>query len=168
MARKKTVEPAVEVTEVTEKAIETGTEDIKAAESKAAEKAEEKPKKAPAKRRCAKPECAETKKNVKAEPEKKAAAKPAAEKATKTTKESTKKTSAKSGAQETKQKSSLHIQYAGKSLSEEELIKRAKDSWQYDLGNEAGDLNSIELYVKPEENKVYYVINEDVTGSFDI
>ena len=30
------------------------------------------------------------------------------------------------------------------------------------------DIQSIELYVKPEENTAYYVINGDVTGSFFI
>ena len=32
----------------------------------------------------------------------------------------------------------------------------------------AADLKSVDLYVKPEENKVYYVMNGDVTGDFDI
>lgn len=44
----------------------------------------------------------------------------------------------------------------------------AKDVWQYDLGKKAADLKSVDLYVKPEENKVYYVMNGDVTGDFDI
>ena len=33
---------------------------------------------------------------------------------------------------------------------------------------EVKDIQSIELYVKPEENTAYYVINGDVTGSFFI
>ena len=65
-------------------------------------------------------------------------------------------------------KNTLYIQYAGKSMSEEDLIKSAKDIWKYDLKRKAGELESIELYVKPEENKVYYVMNEDVKGCFDI
>ena len=40
--------------------------------------------------------------------------------------------------------------------------------WKYDLKQKEGDLTSIELYVKPEENKVYYVMNKEFTGSFDI
>ena len=50
----------------------------------------------------------------------------------------------------------------------EELKKIAGDVWKYDLKQKEGDLTSIELYVKPEENKVYYVMNKEFTGSFDI
>ena len=65
-------------------------------------------------------------------------------------------------------KAALHVQFAGKSYAEEDLIKMAKDVWKYDLKQKAGDLVSVELYVKPEENMVYYVMNKDFTGSFYI
>lgn len=65
-------------------------------------------------------------------------------------------------------KSDLHIQFSGKSYAQEELMKMAKDVWKYDLKQKAGDLASIELYVKPEENIVYYVMNKEFTGSFYI
>ena len=65
-------------------------------------------------------------------------------------------------------KAALHVQFAGKSYAEEDLIKMAKDVWKYDLKQKAGDLVSVELYVKPEENMVYYVMNQDFTGSFYI
>ena len=59
-------------------------------------------------------------------------------------------------------------QKAGKSYSQEDLLKIAKDVWKYDLKQKAADLTSIELYVKPEENMVYYVMNKETTGSFYI
>lgn len=65
-------------------------------------------------------------------------------------------------------KAALHVQFAGKSYAEEDLMKMAKDVWKYDLKQKAGDLVSVELYVKPEENMVYYVMNKDFTGSFYI
>ena len=61
----------------------------------------------------------------------------------------------------------LHIQYGGKAYAQEDLVNIAKDVWKYDLKRKAGDLESIELYVKPEENKVYYVMNGE-SGSFSI
>lgn len=64
--------------------------------------------------------------------------------------------------------SSLSVQFGGKELSEEALVKAAKDIWKNTLKRKVGDLKSVELYLKPEENKVYYVMNKDVTGSFDI
>ena len=65
-------------------------------------------------------------------------------------------------------KVSVNLQFAGKEYKAEDFEKMAKDVWQYDLGNKAADLKSVDLYVKPEENKVYYVMNGDVTGDFDI
>lgn len=62
----------------------------------------------------------------------------------------------------------LHVQFAGKSYSQEDLMKIAKDVWRYDLKQKVGDLTSIELYVKPEESTVYYVMNKEFTGSFFI
>ena len=56
-------------------------------------------------------------------------------------------------------KAALHVQFAGKSYAEEDLIKMAKDVWKYDLKQKAGDLVSVELYVKPEESAAYYVVN---------
>ena len=47
-------------------------------------------------------------------------------------------------------------------------MKIAKDVWKYDLNQKAGDFKSVELYVKPEESVVYYVINGEVKGSFGI
>lgn len=65
-------------------------------------------------------------------------------------------------------KVSVNLQFAGKEYKAEDFEKMAKDVWQYDLGKKAADLKSVDLYVKPEENKVYYVMNGDVTGDFDI
>ena len=44
-------------------------------------------------------------------------------------------------------------------------MKIAKDVWKFDLKKKVGDLKSVELYVKPEENICYYVMNDE-TGSF--
>lgn len=60
------------------------------------------------------------------------------------------------------------IQYAGKSYNNEELVKIAKDVWKYDLDKDVNDIRTIDLYVKPEENKVYFVVNGTEEGSFDI
>ena len=61
----------------------------------------------------------------------------------------------------------LHVQYGGRSYSQEDLMNIARDVWKYDLKRKEGELESVELYVKPEENKVYYVMNGE-SGSFSI
>ena len=60
------------------------------------------------------------------------------------------------------------LQFADKSYTEESLTAIAKDVWKYDLNQEDADLKTVELYVKPEEGLCYYVFNGDVTGSFVI
>ena len=65
-------------------------------------------------------------------------------------------------------KAVVNLQFAGKSYTDDDLVKIAKDVWKYDLGNKATDFKSVELYVKPEESRAYYVINGEVTGSFAI
>ena len=105
---------------------------------------------------------AEEKAPVKAE-----AKKPAARKET-VKKETKKAAPAKAEAKKTELKSEISVQFGGKSYSQEDLLKIARDVWKYDLKQKAADLASVELYVKPEENMVYYVMNKEITGSFYI
>lgn len=74
----------------------------------------------------------------------------------------------KAAAKKAELKSELHLQFGGNSYTQDELVKIAKDVWKYDLKQKVGDLVSVELYVKPEEHAVYYVMNKDFTGSFYI
>jgi len=105
---------------------------------------------------------AEEKAPVKAEVKKPAAKKETVKKETK------KAAPAKAEAKKPELKSEISVQFGGKSYSQEELLKIAKDVWKYDLKQKAADLTSVELYVKPEENMVYYVMNKEITGSFYI
>lgn len=86
-------------------------------------------------------------------PEKAAAKKPAAKK-TAEKKPVAKKTSTR----KTAPKTNLFIQYQGAEVSYADLIEKAKA----DAGVEAP--KNINLYVKPEDNMVYYVIDEKVGG----
>lgn len=62
----------------------------------------------------------------------------------------------------------VYLQYLGKEINKEDLMKQVKDIWTQQLKNKVGDMKSVTLYLKPEENKAYYVINEEVTGSIDM
>ena len=64
--------------------------------------------------------------------------------------------------------SAVTVQFSGKSYSTEDLIRIAKDVWKYDMERNEADLRTVEFFVKPEENKVYFVVNGDVTGDFAI
>ena len=65
-------------------------------------------------------------------------------------------------------KTKIAVQFGGKGYETEDFVKMAKDVWKFDLNREIADLKQVELYVKPEENKVYYVFNGSELGSFDI
>lgn len=65
-------------------------------------------------------------------------------------------------------KNRITLEFNGQSYTEDDLIQNAKNVWVYDLGRDVKDFKSAELYVKPADNAVYYVINGDVTGSFGL
>ncbi len=65
-------------------------------------------------------------------------------------------------------KTKIELQYAEKNISYDDIVKNAKEFWTSELGNKAEDLKSLDLYVKPEENRVYYVANGKETGSFEL
>lgn len=97
--------------------------------------------------------------------------------AAKTTTKAAPKTAAKTAAKKTTTtrtkkaaavKENISIQFAGKEYTTEQLVKIAKDVWEFDLKKAPADLKEVQLYVKPEEAKAYYVINGTETGSFDI
>ena len=65
-------------------------------------------------------------------------------------------------------KEAIYVQFAGKSYSNEELLKIAKDVWVYDMGQKVADMKAVEIYVKPEESMAYFVVNGTENGSFMI
>lgn len=143
MAVKKTVtkaaKPAVETKEV--KAEETKT--VKAETAKVEVKAEE-----------AKAAEAKTTETAKKAPAKKTTAR----------KTPAKRTTTKKAAVVTEE---VYLQYAGKEFSSADLTAKVKEIWK-EMGKKAADLKDIKVYVKPEENAAYYVINNEETGSFGL
>jgi len=47
------------------------------------------------------------------------------------------------------------------------LKAEAKNAWKAS-GNLVKDMKSVDFYLKPHENKCYYVINDDFSGSVDL
>lgn len=121
------------------------------------------------------------KEEAKAKKEEKAPAKTA--KKTVTKKTTTRKTTTKKAAEKAEEKPAekpaakrtakkaavpvVHLQFSGKSYSMEDIQKMAADVWKYDLQHE-DEYTSLELYVKPEESRAYYVFNGDIAGDFGI
>ena len=120
-----------------------------AAETVSAVKAEEKPE----------VKAAEAEVQAEAKPAPKAAAK-------KTTKTAAKKETEPKAAKTTKAAASQKIvlQLGGKGdLSMEDIINRVKDAYAAE-GHSAASVKNIEVYIKPEENMAYYVIDGYASG----
>ena len=136
MATKK-VTPATKKTE-TAKVESVKAEEVKTPVTEAAEEKKAPEKKAPAKRTTT---------------TKAAAKKPAAKKTT------VKKTTAKK-----EMKVNTFVEYYGKQVEEQDIVARVKKSWTAS-GKKVGDIKTMDLYIKPQEAAVYYVIKGTEKGA---
>ena len=53
---------------------------------------------------------------------------------------------------------SVYVQYAGREVTVKELVAEAKSAYIAE-GHKEEDIKTIDVYVKPEENAAYYVVN---------
>ena len=60
-------------------------------------------------------------------------------------------------------KTNLFVEYQGKQVEDKVIIATVKKAWAAD-GHKVSDIKTLELYIKPEEDSVYYVINETESG----
>ena len=56
------------------------------------------------------------------------------------------------------------VEYYGKQVEEKDMIANVKKAWTKS-GKKVGDIKTMELYIKPEEAAVYYVINGTESGA---
>ena len=57
----------------------------------------------------------------------------------------------------------MTVQYQGRELTQANMLSAIKDAWT-SAGNDLSAITSVDLYVKPEDAAVYYVINGDQGG----
>ena len=57
-------------------------------------------------------------------------------------------------------KTNIVLQYADKNVTYDTLVENAQNVIQYDMGKQLTDIKKLDLYVKPEENTVYFVLND--------
>lgn len=81
-----------------------------------------------------------------------------------TAKKNTKSAVAKKPAAKKEIKIKTVVEYYGKQVDEKDIIANVKKAWTKS-GKKVGDIKDIELYIKPEEAAVYYVINKTETGA---
>lgn len=98
---------------------------------------------------------AETVEAVKAEPVKETTKKPAVRRTRKKAAEKTVNTE-------------VFVQFNGKEVYAKDVVETVKKLWTEEMGKKAEELNDLKVYIKPEENRAYYVINGDVTGCIEL
>lgn len=64
-------------------------------------------------------------------------------------------------------KANLFVEFQGKQAFEKDIIAAIKKEWTA-AGNKIKDIKTLDMYVKPEEHAVYYVINENSETSGSI
>ena len=149
-----------EVKKTTAKVVAKAAPAVKAAEEKKPEVKAAAPVKEAEAKKAAPAAKAEKKAPVKKAPAKKAEVKKAASAAKEEKKAPVKKAA--------KVEQTVNFQFSGKSYTPDDLMKIFRDVWKYDMNGREEDIRNVELYVKPEENTTYFVVNGSITGSFFI
>ena len=61
----------------------------------------------------------------------------------------------------------VYLQFGENEWNMAQILEQAKAAYVAE-GHRVSAIKSLSLYVKPEEKKAYYVINEKTTGSIDL
>lgn len=64
-------------------------------------------------------------------------------------------------------KTQIFIEHNQNRLGSKEIFDKVKTLW-LEAGNKIKEINSLNIYIKPEDNMIYYVINENFTGSIPL
>lgn len=108
-----------------------------------------------------------------------AKAKTATKKAATTTKAAAKKTATKAKATAEKtaakaktaakkaveNKQAVYVQFGDKEVAALDVLEAAKADFK---ANNKGAVKSVKIYIKPEDNAAYYVVNDKVEGKIDL
>lgn len=64
-------------------------------------------------------------------------------------------------------KKNILVQYQGRDFNEKDILEAIKKD-VYSKGIEDADISSVDIYIKPEEHAVYYVINDEINGQIGL
>ena len=78
----------------------------------------------------------------------------------------TRKTAVGTTTRKSSVKANVVLQYADKSVTFDTLIQNAHNVWEYDMNRKVSEIKEINLYVKPDEGRVYFVVNNSETGDY--
>ena len=64
-------------------------------------------------------------------------------------------------------KTTLFVEYGQNQREDKALVAKVKEIW-VNAGSKIKDIDTLNLYVKPEEDSVYYVVNETFSGKISL
>lgn len=64
-------------------------------------------------------------------------------------------------------KKNITIQYKGKDYAQQLVLEKIREA-VIRQGTDENEIKTIDIYIKPEETKAFYVINGTITGSVQI
>ncbi len=59
------------------------------------------------------------------------------------------------------------LQFDGNDYDVSEIEANVKADWK-NAGKKLSDIETLDIYVKPQEGKAYYVVNKDAEGRIDL
>lgn len=60
----------------------------------------------------------------------------------------------------------VYVQFMGREIASKDVVPAAKKAWMEATGKEESDIKELQVYIKLEENKAYYVVNGESEGFF--
>ena len=78
-----------------------------------------------------------------------------------------KKATEKAPAKKTEVQPEVYIQFSGNESIVDAITKKAKDQFIAE-GHKEEDIKSLKIYLKPEDNAAYYVVNNENAGKVDL
>lgn len=64
-------------------------------------------------------------------------------------------------------KKQIVLQFQGKDYLEKDILEKVKKEL-LNRNIQEEDMEKIDIYVKPEEKQIYYVVNQDITGHIEL
>lgn len=62
----------------------------------------------------------------------------------------------------------VFVQFMGKEVYTTDLVENIKNAWAAANEKTVEDITDLKVYVKPEENRAYYVVNGEMTSTYDL
>ncbi|MBE5940267.1 MAG: hypothetical protein E7266_07705 [Lachnospiraceae bacterium] len=63
-------------------------------------------------------------------------------------------------------KAEVILQFAGNQYPCDEIADKVKDAWKNQFNKKLKDFVNVQIYVKPEDNKAYFVVDGDSNADY--